>query len=142
MPVEKIAGKGLLFFIVLGFVDDVDPLAGKVRQDLLAESFSKQQLLPVHDLADLRERLPGPDMVLFAGLSPQLLETPQGGDPHAVKLVEVGGVDSQEFQAFVQRRPAVARLLQHPVVEGKPAEVPFEKAFLHFDKLNRIERFI
>ena len=42
------------------------------------------------------------------------------------ELVEVGPDDGEELDAFEDRVPAVARLVEHPLVEREPAELAVE----------------
>ena len=52
----------------------------------------------------------------------------QAGDADGVELIEVGGRDRQEAQTLQQGNARVPRLVQHPPVEGQPAEFAVEEA--------------
>ena len=47
----------------------------------------------------------------------------QHGDANHEELVEVGADDGEELDAFEDRVPAIARLVEDPFVEGQPAEL-------------------
>ena len=58
----------------------------------------------------------------------QLGQASQAGHAHAVELVQVVAEDAQELHAFQEGHLGVHRLLEHPFVEGKPAEVAVVEA--------------
>ena len=65
----------------------------------------------------------------------------EGGDPHHVELVEVAVGDRQESHPLEQRMARIARLLEHPFVEGEPGQLTVDIS-LPRARRNRRCRFI
>jgi hypothetical protein len=82
---------------------------------------------------------PVPDLAwICAGVRPSGVCTVDAGDELILErgnadleeLVEVRGCDRAELGALQQRDTRLLRQLQHPVVEGQPAQFPVEKPFV------------
>ena len=52
----------------------------------------------------------------------------EGGDPHGLEFVEIAGRDRQEAQPLQQGMMRIARLLQHPAVEGEPGDLAVDES--------------
>ena len=103
--------------------EEADPLALQRRQHLLVEQGVLVGDQPVGDGADPRQRLGGAQVV-GAGLHRAVIHLlHEAAHPHLEELVQVRARDAQEAQAFEQRGVRVARLLQHPAVEGQQADL-------------------
>ena len=91
----------------------VGVVAGIENDDALVGKLSAQRLLP--EFRQLREHRRGAVARARVGLV----------EAHHEKLVEVVGGDAEELGALEQRM-AGPGLLQHPLIEGQPAELPVE----------------
>ena len=52
----------------------------------------------------------------------------QPGDAHHVELVEIGRRDRDEAEPLQQRMGGIGRLLEHPLVEREPGQLPVDEA--------------
>ena len=81
-----------------------------------------------HELVDAVELLGGRQPILARRLDAGDDLGAQARHAHHVELVEIGGGDRQEAQAFEQRMALVLRLFHHPLIEVEPGQLAIEIA--------------
>ncbi len=108
---------------VVGRLEELDPVRGKLRPQRVGPALG---LLVEHlprTGADERELLLGRQAVGRDVLAVRAHLLLQHRHANHEELVEVGPDDGEELDALEDRVPAVARLVEHPLVERQPAEL-------------------
>ena len=123
-----------LALVQLRPTQDVDPFGGEQRRQLPV-----QPGLPSGDdlgpLTDLGQLLGGCQPIGRArSAEPGHLLSLQTGDADLEELIQVAGGDGQELHPFEERDVGVLAKRQHPLVEGKPAQLAVQIALIRWQE--------
>ena len=103
------------------------PASRERRPDALVEDRGVLHLQHVRRRVDVAEHLPGRGADVRRHRQPGQDAALQARHADHEELVEVGGEDRQEVGAFEHRQGVVLGEVEHPAVEGQPAQLAVEE---------------
>ena len=127
---EVVAAELPLFGREVSLVDDEDALLLHLVQQLVV-GLREEPLGALGAAAHLGQQLGRRITARETLLPPGAAEPHEVGDADLEELVLVVGEDAEELQPRKQRHASVLRLLQHPFVEGEPAQLAVVVCEIH-----------
>ena len=124
---EVLSRGRLLSLVEVGPSEDADPRGGQLREEVADEAGGLLLLHGLHRRPDLPERLGGQPVVLGALQAVDCPLLPEARHADHEELVEVRLADGQELQPLEERPPGVPGLLDDPLVEGEPRQLPVQR---------------
>src|SRR5918992_5662824 len=107
----------------------MNPVACQLRHDLAAEEVRVAHCERMERLRDLEELLKRRPALSGASREPGLGSSLQGGNPHHVELVDVGGKDREKLDPLEKRNVGALGQRENARVEVDARQLSIDKTF-------------